>query len=67
MRIPPTGEVVLRNGRRDWLCQLRLGDEQFVLVWGATNERWRADDLWSAEMTAPRSEVGEAIPPLFDT
>ncbi len=48
-KIPPVGEVVLRNGQEDWLTQRRIGDEQFVLWWGGSKSRWREGDTWEVK------------------
>jgi hypothetical protein len=52
---PPIGETVwkiltweekLKGQKMDWVCQVRLGIEQFVLVWGSDGSRWRLGDKW---------------------
>jgi hypothetical protein len=46
--IPRVGETVTAEGRLAWLCQRRIGDEQFVLWWGGLDRRWRPGDEWGA-------------------
>lgn len=45
--MPDIGKTVLRNGTVDWLCQIRLGEEQFVLFWGGAKERYKRGDKWT--------------------
>lgn len=48
--IPPIGQVVYRMFRGGWvidyLRQARIGDEQFVLIWGDTGIRHQPSDWW---------------------
>jgi hypothetical protein len=47
-KIPNIGEVVSRPSGDDWVCQARLGEEQFVLVWGLNRERFVIGDVWES-------------------
>lgn len=49
--VPNIGQKVLRRldpnwSCLDWVCQKRLGDEQYVLYWGFSKERFDMDDKW---------------------
>jgi hypothetical protein len=43
---PNISETIIRNGQRDWLCMIRIGDEQGVLWWGGSDKRWKEGDTW---------------------
>ena len=55
--IPNIGEVVIHTMSEpsmpggeffihDWVCQVRLGEEQAVLVWGMNKEKFYPGDRW---------------------
>lgn len=43
---PPIGMEVERDGRTDWLIQKLIGEEDGVLYWEGSEERYRDGDDW---------------------
>lgn len=57
-KIPNVGEVVRRNGKEDWVAQIRIDHgkpddkdywiETGILIWASTKQRFVVGDQWSA-------------------
>lgn len=53
-KTPPIGQTVIFNGKLDYVAQVRIGDEQFVLLWGVSNIRHvPGKDTWEDYLTMP--------------